>query len=628
MRGVKSLAVSTLAWMVRGDWWFLAGGRVGRVSGIIAHLEEACQELLAELLNGWARATNEKHALMCRGHNDFLHASTPAHLSHLRHFHARPNNSLAKQNKREQWRIIGATVPGSCAKASAHWQRLSCAATMQQWHASMHATHIAFPLSTYTVFLFQLGRHPLTTATSEAQEKRSGLRGVVAVVGLAVPTKEKNDLPVGYLSSRNHAQQAAILLGARTSNTRPSKFTEKLFNPLLMRLRKDKGETPMLQVVNVGIDTIIVNVKYLDDHGKPAKEQAFPGWLEERLQEWQEVAKEEGKPHVTAMTFNDARLLMLPNGASVWKYIVKNDCVQVQMVPRLDIPALARVTFSSPYLWSCASPQDAVDAVHAFCLDLFRRDVMLQAAQVDMCVDTVGLRIPADWQKVFVSRGQARRPIVPSQKDYPVYRGLKLETLTFSGHGQPVSCKIYDKIAEIKQHSPDKVWFYPIWTRGGWNSTDPVWRVEFSEGRECLHEQDIEDIYDALRNIKRMWAYCSQEWLRMVTPAKTPNRTRWATSPGWKQIQRAFDTYGDKMLDALGPLVREAKRKVNIDRGVAALAGYATTLAAWLPIDENEIDPDELMEIIKDFVQERWCQRGTSLPDVIREKKFLYSQKG
>jgi hypothetical protein len=239
VREVKSLARSTVAWLVRGWRWLVNGGCVGRSCGIIAHLGSACQELLANQQNKLPWAAKSPRAVV-NHNNSFLHASTPARLSHLRRFHAMRNNSLAKQNKGEQCRIIGATVAGSCAKASAHWQRLSCAATMQQWHASMHATHIAFPLSTYTVFLFQLGRHPLTTATSEAQGKRSGLRGVVAVVGLAVPTKEKNDLPVGYLSSRNHAQQAAILLGARTSNTRPDKFTGERFKPLPVRFYKDK----------------------------------------------------------------------------------------------------------------------------------------------------------------------------------------------------------------------------------------------------------------------------------------------------------------------------------------------------------------------------------------------------
>jgi hypothetical protein len=488
----------------------------------------------------------------------------------------------------------------------------------------------SFSLSHNSVFLFRLGRDPSHHghhAERKESDGRSGLRGAVAVVGSAVPTKQKNSPAVGFGSRWNRVQQAAILPGARPSNTRPSIFTEHLLTLLVKRLAEAKGKALMLQVVNVGIDTLIVNVKALNDQGKPAQVQAFPNWLEERLQQWQDAAREEGTPRKTAMTFNNARLLMLPHGASVWKYIVKNDSLQLQMVPRLNIPALARVTFASSYLWSQSTPQDAVDAVHAFCLETFGHDVLLQAAQVDLCVDVVGLSIPTAWRNVFVSRARGKHGIGPTQKDKEYYRGSRLETLLFSGHGQPVSCKIYDKVAEINQHSPDKKFFFPRWRQAGWDGKAQVWRVEFSEERECLHEQDVEDIYDALRNLKRIWAYCSQEWLRMVIPARTPNRARWATTPAWKQIQRAFDGYGDRMVETLGPLVREAKREVNVERGVAALAGYATTLAAWLKVDD-EIRPEELLALVADRVQERWSTQEDSLSDVIREKKFLYSQKG
>jgi hypothetical protein len=386
----------------------------------------------------------------------------------------------------------------------------------------------------------------------------------------------------------------------------------------------------MVQVVNVGIDTIKVNVKYLDEQGKPAKVQAFPAWLEERLQAWQEQAREENKLLPTAMTFDDARLLMRPNGANVWKYIVTNDSVQLQMVPRLTLPALARLTFYSPYLWKQTSPQEAVDEVHAFCMDVFGPNVMLQAAQIDLCVDVVGLTIPTNWRMVFVGRARSKEDIEASQKDQSHYRGSKLETVLFSGHGRPMSAKLYDKIAEIKQHSPDKTWFFDLWKRGGWNGTDRVWRVEFSLEREGLHEMDLEDIYDALRNLKRIWAYCTQEWLRLVVPANTKNRTRWPTSRAWRDIQHAFDDYGCKLAEALGPLVRERKREVNLDRGVAAIAGYATTFGAWWEQEGGEAftDQEALLDVVVERVKERWQKQELSLVDVIEEKKFLYGRKG
>lgn len=115
----------------------------------------------------------------------------------------------------------------------------------------------------------------------------------------------------------------------------------------------------------------------------------------------------------------------------------------------------------------------------------------------------------------------------------------------------------------------------------------------------------------------------------MVTPATTKNRARWSTAPGWRDIQGAFDSYGCKLADALGPLVREHKREVNIERGVAAIAGYVTTLAAWCEEEDREYtDPEKLLAMVSERVQNRWSKHETCLVDVIEEKKFLYSRKG
>jgi hypothetical protein len=388
--------------------------------------------------------------------------------------------------------------------------------------------------------------------------------------------------------------------------------------------------TNLVQIVNTGIDTVKVNVKYTDADGKPAKAQELPSRLDTLFAAWQAKAQEQHKPLATSMTFNDARLLMRPNGASVWKYLIQNDSIQLALSPRLAVPVLARVTFYSAYLWSKASVQDAVDEVHAFLIDIFGVNLMLQAAQLDLCVDLAGWTPPLDWQEVFLSRARSKGQVEPSQKDQSYYRGRKLETILFSGHGRPVSCKLYDKTAEIKQRSPDKRWFHDLWYKQGWDGASTVWRVEFSIEREGLHEMELEDIYDALRNIKRLWAYCTRDWLRMVSPGQDINRARWATAQPWTCIQRAFDSYGCRIVDVLGPLVRERKRVVNLDRGVAALAGYATTLAAWC--DEQELletdDAATIFAVIYDKVIDRWAKQGVTPRDLVHEKKLLYSRKG
>jgi hypothetical protein len=384
-----------------------------------------------------------------------------------------------------------------------------------------------------------------------------------------------------------------------------------------------------VQIVNTGIDTVKVNVKLLTEDGQPAKPQQVSGLLADWLPFWQEQAKETMKPVKTALTFHDARLMMYPNGAAAWKYILRNDCLEIKVVPRLTLPMVAKVTFQSEYLWHMGRVEEAIEEATVFLREMFEADLLLQAAQLDMCVDLLHFALPSEWEQVFISHALTKRSIVESQKDQAFHKGRKLETILFSGHGRPVSCKLYNKSLEIQQHGGQKAWFYPGWREHGWDGESPVWRVEYSVEREGFNEMNIDTIDDALRNVKRLWQYCTYDWLRMVTPGRSRNRTRWATDDNWKRIQHAFDDYGDKALDGLGPLVREKKREVNQERAIAAIAGWITTYGAWTPEDRNtETCAEDLFSEVHQKTLERWQKLQTTPQDLIREKQFLYHQKG
>ena len=380
-------------------------------------------------------------------------------------------------------------------------------------------------------------------------------------------------------------------------------------------------------IVNAGIDTVKVNVKRVDPDGNLLENQVAPPELATMLDVWQEQARSESTPVATTHSFHDARLVMLPNAATAWKYILKNDCLNISIVPRLKIAMLAKVTLSSAYLWEVGNLDTSLDEVHLFLNDLFGSHLALQMAQIDMCVDLVGWKPPADWKRMFVTHAIGKRAIGESDKDKEYFRGATLETVLMSGHGCPVSCKIYDKRKEIIHNGNKKTWFYPHWQRQGWNGEDDVWRLEFSVERQGLHDMKLEDIYETARNVKRLWAYCTQDWLRMVVPAPTKNRTRWATHPTWVLLQHAFDTYGDRSLDGLGSLVRDRHREANMEQGVAAVAGYITTLAAWDDELPEDADADEIFTMVIDKVRARWRKLDIVPQDVIREKKLIYSQK-
>jgi hypothetical protein len=208
-----------------------------------------------------------------------------------------------------------------------------------------------------------------------------------------------------------------------------------------------------------------------------------------------------------------------------------------------------------------------------------------------------------------------------------------------------MSAKLYNKVKEIQQHSPEKIWFHDAWKKRGWDGETTVWRQEFSVERAGLREmiirhtcacpddpqethahcQRIDNAYDIPRNLKRLWTYCSCDWLRMVTPAPTKNRHRWETTPTWVLMQRAFDDHAHKETEDFGPIIRKRKREKNLERATAAIAGYASTYAAWDDTTTSEDDISVVFSKLYEGVTQRLDERGIDFTAKMLEKRALYS---
>jgi hypothetical protein len=384
------------------------------------------------------------------------------------------------------------------------------------------------------------------------------------------------------------------------------------------------------RVLLAGVDTLILNGKQLDSHGIPKEQQSISQQMQEQLEDWQEIAQRNDAPCVTPWKHEEVKFKMWPKGADGWKWLLKNGLIDVMLGPHLNKSTLVRIRFSSEYLWK-RGVHTAVKNTHAFLTHLFDEVLFLQPGEIHLCADVVGLEIPNDYQRVFISRAKVQRPIAESYLDRPVYRHNKLETLQFSGHASPMSATIYNKPKEIEVRSQDKVWFYDRWEQKGWRKGQPVWRVECRPKRKCLHEMDIEEVYDLLDKIPALWAYCVGHvgeldgWLRMVTPNEhDSNRWRWTTAEAWQVIQQAF-TAGWDDLEDIDDLQRERKREINLDRANAAVAGYTATIAAWL---KDEIGPDDDVSVVLkwlyDHMIERWERKGTDFQYLRRRKQFDY----
>jgi len=368
------------------------------------------------------------------------------------------------------------------------------------------------------------------------------------------------------------------------------------------------------RIVNRGIDTLVVNV-YYTDRDKPIRRDIDAG-LVLQLDEWKKLAQELGEPFITPWVFNETSVQMQPNGAGhgQWPWMLKTPDITLY-ISQGKWNGVSAVRLSSQYLWSCTRLLDALVGVDAFLIEIFGQSMHLQPSEVHLCADVAGWQDIAnlDRRKNFVSRSRKRDTHFVPDWDYDLRMkehsfGLKETGFDFSKRGA-ISCTIYDKTREMKQSG--KEWFSDIWRLHGWNADDgSVWRIEFKFKRQALHELQqedkfwgIEDAFDLPERLPTMWAYAAGHvdggsegappdgWLRCVTPTDDKNRARWPTHPAWKVVQAAF-TDPMEMPDGMRKLVRKRHEEHNIEKGLEAIIGYATSLSSWIGGDLADPDID------------------------------------
>ena len=392
------------------------------------------------------------------------------------------------------------------------------------------------------------------------------------------------------------------------------------------------------KIVGRGVDTLVLNVCYADDRDQPIK-QELAADLQAEFSHLQEEARTTEVAVVTPWAFKGFHLYMQPKGSrGQWKWILICPPVSLAVSRGLLSPIIAQVRLSSEYLWSCETVADAIVETVLLLYEIFGESLWVQVSEVDLCADVIGWDVArCHWQEHFISRavGQNGRPAdAPIEgPDVARLRWKQVATLDFGKHTSPISCCIYHKLAEIRQKSPTKAWFYDLWKRNGWDGTAPVWRVEFRLTREFLHSVQIEHVYDLPDRLRLLWEYCAGHpgvasvglqtgWLRYVTPTEDTNRARWPVHPAWTVVQGAFSQEDD----GLGPLVRERIREKNIWRGLASVMGYLSTLSAWVGGDlaSQEVDLSQVLHWLHDAGLDYLDKQGLDFAHQVELKWKLY----
>lgn len=405
-----------------------------------------------------------------------------------------------------------------------------------------------------------------------------------------------------------------------------------------------------VHIVNHGVDTLVLNVYYVDLAGYPRKGE-LQETLAEQLEEWKRGAQYAGEPVVTSWVFQGAHLLMRPNGAGRghWQWLLTSPLLNVSISRGKWNGGIAQVRFSSEYLWSSSNLEESIKQVHQFLKAQFGCELFLQVSEVHLCADVAGWHEvrSLDHRRDFVSRAR-QRPVhetadwnfEPGEamevKDFAY--GLVRTSLSFAPKGT-LSCIIYEKTREMKRSG--KEWFEDKWLANGWDGEQTVWRVEFRFERAALHElsegerfHGLENAYDLPEMLAMLWVYAAGHveggsdgwpdgWLRYVVPGEDNKRSRWPVHPTWKLIQGAFQEACETP-EQYGEIVRKRHYEHNIRKGLEGIMGYATSIASWVggEIAHPDADLSMFLHWLAIHGQEYLTEKGWSFGEEVQRKRI------
>ncbi len=399
-----------------------------------------------------------------------------------------------------------------------------------------------------------------------------------------------------------------------------------------------------IKLVGYGVDTLILNVRYADEELQPVQ-QELDATLKQELDYLQGEAKQAESAVITEWTFLGAPLFLEPHGAGrQWRWLLTCQWLSLVVSPGKFNDVIAQVRFSSEYLWSQSWTGEALYHVHEFLMGMFGTRIHLQVSSVDLCADVMGYDFSnVNYQQDFVTRGRKQSAVYGP--DTVNLDGRTLSYLRFSSSATPISCRIYNKTLEIVQKS-QKMWFHDLWKKeksglytAPWDGVSDVWRLEFHLTRPFLRNQEhpIESPYDLLDCFQSLWMYAAGRpdgdadglpdgWLRYVLPTEDSNRSRWPVHPAWVVLQSAFENPVDP---ELGPVVRKRIREKNLERGLAAMIGYSSTLAAWLGGEHAapETDLSLVFQWLYEHGQDYLEDKDRDFFQEVKRKQDIYNSK-
>lgn len=299
-------------------------------------------------------------------------------------------------------------------------------------------------------------------------------------------------------------------------------------------------------------------------------------------------------------------------GSSVFPYVLEDGAFRIQLSRASKKLPMAYVKLSSRYL-SSVTPKEAEAHLRGILNELGTLTDLAHVSRLDLCADFVSNENMESWgRKAWVTRG----------KNIAAYAAAEQFTGWTVGLGGVMACRLYNKLLEMFESG--RADLLPLWTAAGWQSGEPIWRVEFQFRREVLAQHNLIRLDDVLSNLNGLWSYASTEWLRLTIPnPDDQTRSRWPAHPLWGYLSSIdWETDG-------GPLSRSFKAtRLPEDKRIFALG--ASSIASYMAkhgITDYGDGLDRFLYDLYGYLQTSGEFLGLPPEDVLLEKVRLRAKE-
>jgi hypothetical protein len=259
--------------------------------------------------------------------------------------------------------------------------------------------------------------------------------------------------------------------------------------------------------------------------GVDTLEATFSGELTDDIVSELRTRKElaQAKDQAEELRLCNSMFHLLPKGAGLWPYVLRNDELIIRLGTASNVPAM--------------SVRLLAEGLAGRGVDASWHDVREIAAELGLSYKNCSrLDVALDYQGHWFTFDEMLSVVCPASFR-PIYPNtVKPETFQF-GKGDIV-VRVYNKSAEIEANSHR--WWIFIWRLcTGYVESEPVYRVEVQMRGRVLKELGYRSVEDLITELPELFAH-GLTWCSLRSPSEDTNKSRWPEDPHWTQLRTAF----------------------------------------------------------------------------------------